>query len=353
MHRHRDGAFPDGGPRAGQPQRPQLPCPSGPATQRCTVPTGFSGVPPPGPATPVIPTPTSAPNRARAPSARATATSGLTAPCSASDLGRDVEQLLLGRVRVGGHPAQHPGRRPGPLGQPGGQQTAGAGLRRWRRSAPRSANPSATRSSSVGPVENSVAGEGPRRAAPRAGRRRAAPSGANRVTISSSPSRRQVVISSPASSASCVAQDDGQLRLERAPEPDGLLPQLGGAGERAPRRARPRPRPATCPAAPPAGPGRTSTVGPSAPSAGGHDEARRRARPAPGPWRRTGPAPASGHRPPSPPGRPASRAAPSAARRSPRSAAPAPGRPPTGAPGTSPTTSAVRSSAVGPESART
>ncbi len=51
------------------------------ATLRQTIPTGFSGVPPSGPATPVMPTPTAAPNRSAAPSASAAATSGDTAPC--------------------------------------------------------------------------------------------------------------------------------------------------------------------------------------------------------------------------------------------------------------------------------
>jgi hypothetical protein len=54
--------------------------PSTCATLRQTVPTGFSALPPSGPAIPVIPTPISAPKRAIAPSASAAATSGETAP---------------------------------------------------------------------------------------------------------------------------------------------------------------------------------------------------------------------------------------------------------------------------------
>ena len=85
VHRHRDGSFPYRRPGARQPQRPRLAHRPAPATHRCTVPTGLSGVPPPGPAMPVIPTPTSAPNRDCGRRRRApTATSGLTAPCSAS-----------------------------------------------------------------------------------------------------------------------------------------------------------------------------------------------------------------------------------------------------------------------------
>ncbi len=46
-----------------------------------TSPTGFSAVPPPGPAMPVTETATSAPSRARAPAAIAAAVSAETAPC--------------------------------------------------------------------------------------------------------------------------------------------------------------------------------------------------------------------------------------------------------------------------------
>lgn len=52
------------------------------ATQ--TVPTGFSALPPPGPAIPVMLTPTSAPSRVRAPVAISRATASLTAPDAAS-----------------------------------------------------------------------------------------------------------------------------------------------------------------------------------------------------------------------------------------------------------------------------
>ena len=49
-------------------------------TDSHTRPTGFSSLPPPGPAIPVIPTPTSAPSATRAPEASASATSDETAP---------------------------------------------------------------------------------------------------------------------------------------------------------------------------------------------------------------------------------------------------------------------------------
>ena len=47
-----------------------------------TLPTGFSAVPPLGPATPVTDTPISVPSRTRAPRAICRATGSLTAPCS-------------------------------------------------------------------------------------------------------------------------------------------------------------------------------------------------------------------------------------------------------------------------------
>ena len=57
--------------------------PSADASATATVPTGFSAVPPVGPAIPVMPTPRSAPARYRMPSAIARATGSLTAPWAA------------------------------------------------------------------------------------------------------------------------------------------------------------------------------------------------------------------------------------------------------------------------------
>ena len=57
------------------------------ATETQTSPTGFSSVPPSGPATPVMPTPRSAPSRAIAPSASARATSSETAPWASISAG--------------------------------------------------------------------------------------------------------------------------------------------------------------------------------------------------------------------------------------------------------------------------
>ena len=69
--------------------------PAGPATLRQTVPTGFSGVPPPGPAMPVMPIPYCAPKRARAPSASAAATSGETAPWRSISAGGTAASATL------------------------------------------------------------------------------------------------------------------------------------------------------------------------------------------------------------------------------------------------------------------
>ena len=65
------------------------------ATQMQTVPTGLSGVPPPGPAIPVMPIPRDAPNREAAPAASAAATSADTAPYRAmSDGGTSANAAL-------------------------------------------------------------------------------------------------------------------------------------------------------------------------------------------------------------------------------------------------------------------
>src|SRR5580692_4128946 len=60
-----------------------------------TKPTGFSGVPPPGPAIPVIPTPSVAPARFRMPSARARAASGLTAPFDSINSGGTPARVVF------------------------------------------------------------------------------------------------------------------------------------------------------------------------------------------------------------------------------------------------------------------
>jgi hypothetical protein len=61
--------------------------PSASRTLQHTVPTGFSSVPPSGPAIPVIATAVSASKRFSAPSAIASATGSDTAPCSSISRG--------------------------------------------------------------------------------------------------------------------------------------------------------------------------------------------------------------------------------------------------------------------------
>ena len=65
----------------GKAKRPHLRV-AGPPTAMHTVPTGFCSLPPPGPAMPVMPTPTSTPARSRMPVGHRQATGSLTAPCS-------------------------------------------------------------------------------------------------------------------------------------------------------------------------------------------------------------------------------------------------------------------------------
>ena len=136
------------------------------------VPTGLSSVPPPGPATPVMPTPTSAPSAARAPSASASATSTETAP-HALDQRR--------RRRPPARPSPRWSRRPArrarsPTSPPGRSAARPAArrctTRRWRSCAPRSRSSAATCSSTDVPSsENSVSAWRSRHQPPRTRRR--------------------------------------------------------------------------------------------------------------------------------------------------------------------------------------
>ena len=65
------------------------------ATATATVPTGLAGVPPSGPAMPVMPTPMSASAIARMPSAMARATGSLTAPWASSRAGGTRSTVVL------------------------------------------------------------------------------------------------------------------------------------------------------------------------------------------------------------------------------------------------------------------
>ena len=94
------------------------------------MPTGFSGVPPPGPAIPVSATPTSAPSRSRTPSAIACATSADTAPCSSSSTRGHLELGDLDVVRVRDDPTQEDVARPWNRRQELGDEPARARLGR-------------------------------------------------------------------------------------------------------------------------------------------------------------------------------------------------------------------------------
>jgi hypothetical protein len=69
--------------------------PSASFTVKQTVPTGFSGVPPPGPAIPVIATAISAPKRCNAPAAIASATGSDTAPLASISAGSTPSSSAL------------------------------------------------------------------------------------------------------------------------------------------------------------------------------------------------------------------------------------------------------------------
>ena len=104
--------------------------PLGDATPNQTVPTGFSGVPPDGPAIPVTEIERSTPSRTRVPSAIARATSSLTAPCRAISSGAHVQEPGLELVGVADHAPDEDLRAARDLGEPAPDQPAGAGLSR-------------------------------------------------------------------------------------------------------------------------------------------------------------------------------------------------------------------------------
>jgi hypothetical protein len=94
-------------------------------------PTGFSSVPPPGPAIPVTAIEILAPELPRAPCAISSATSGARRRRSAFScrIG-DADHLALCLVRIGDEAAVDDGRRAGNLRQGAGNQPAGAGFGR-------------------------------------------------------------------------------------------------------------------------------------------------------------------------------------------------------------------------------
>ena len=166
-------------------------------TLKQTVPTGFSSVPPPGPAIPVIPTPTDAPSaRPGAVGQRRRDLVGDRA--DALDQRRvDARQRHLGLVGVDDQPAQHVrrGARAGrSAGPPAARPCRTPPSRSSRRSPQQRRHLLVDRRAVVGERRSWRALERPRRTP----RTSAAASGANTVAISISPRRRQVVISSDA-----------------------------------------------------------------------------------------------------------------------------------------------------------
>ena len=96
------------------------------AMPMCTRPTGFSGVPPPGPAIPVTPTPSVAPVRLRMPSASASATSELTAPFASISSGGTPDEARLQFVAVADDAAEEIGRAARHVREPLGEHAARA-----------------------------------------------------------------------------------------------------------------------------------------------------------------------------------------------------------------------------------
>ena len=102
--------------------------PLGPATHKCTRPTGFSALPPPGPAIPVMPTPMSAPQPGPGPLGQRAGDLGADRADPLDQLGRHTGQIMFGLVGIDHQSAQHVGRRAGQIGQPAGEQAGRARL---------------------------------------------------------------------------------------------------------------------------------------------------------------------------------------------------------------------------------
>ena len=136
--------------------------PSAPATHTQTVPTGFSGVPPSGPAMPVIPTPIDGAEPPRGARRPAPPPPPATRPRRAAISSAGTPAMRhLRLVRVHDHAAEHVGRRARPVGQPRRHQPARARLGRPPPSAPaaRAAAPRRSRRSSTPSRENTRVAE--------------------------------------------------------------------------------------------------------------------------------------------------------------------------------------------------
>ena len=158
VHRDRRRAVADVGARAGQLHAPRQRAARRRDTQKQTVPTGLSSVPPPGPAMPVMPTPTSAPSRSRAPVGQRLGDLGRHRADALDQRRVDARQrdLRLVRRRRRARRART-SEEPGALGQPRRRAGRRCTTRRWRSSARCSRSSAATCSSIVVPSsENSV-----------------------------------------------------------------------------------------------------------------------------------------------------------------------------------------------------
>ena len=262
------------------------------------MPTGFSAVPPPGPAMPVTPMPRSAPKRA-APLGQRRRDLGLTAPCVAEELGRHVAAPSWPRWRTRPpRPARTPRTRGGD--EPGRHQPAGARLPHRHPQTP------------LGQRRGHQAVDGGPGGEQRVGEARAEGStryGVDRLGVRAV-TGDDLQLAVPEAGGDLEAGELPSTRRSWRPARTPACPTAAASAARrcaptsAARTARRSPPPATCPAAPTAGRAAPAPA-PLRPS--------RPARRAPAPSRpdparshRRAPAPACGCRPPSPPGRGAS-----------------------------------------------
>ena len=239
-----------------------------------------------GPAIPVIAT-RCRPRSAPAPVGHRLGHLGGDGAVGLDQLGGHAEQVGLRLVRVGDHPAGDVRGRPGRLGQPRREQAGGARLGQPDpcARAQQLRDLLVDRAAVVGEQEAAVALTEPSMSFSRA----SSPSARLRMSMWSSPRRRQVVISSGERSVSALdlAQGLGDLRLGDPEHPHGqLLVGLGPVEHGARGLGLERPRPHRCSSR--GGPGSTITVGPPS--------TRRRPAPARSPRGRSRSAPLRDHR---------------------------------------------------------
>ena len=185
--------------------------PSGPTAWAKTRPTGFSAVPPPGPATPVTATPTSAPSRSRTPVRHRRCDLGRHRAVLFDHARRDAEARLLHLVGVRDDRADEDVARAGNGGQPRSDHASGARLRGRELQAARAAEVEDDLRDRALVLAEEVRGElrhgatrrRARRAAPRPDRRRGRRGSRTRGRRSSPPLRRPH--RPPSASASATA----------------------------------------------------------------------------------------------------------------------------------------------------